>query len=499
MSFPKQEENDRCGGWGCRYWAKGVKYCEYCIVEPENKDKDKYENKDEICNEKECKKKRIENGIFCEKHNCKSIRCIELCNSYGYCEKHTCKAEDCNNPKKICNNFCAKHGCIKVGCKKESRKETKKEIKEWGKKEGKMYVCCREHTCEAKYCKKPKGYGNYCIEHTCRHGSCVSLKKEIRDEFLDYCEEHVCKYDKACPKPKSAENSSPSKTSAPQKDVSKSAAISKPSTAVNAAMSKQYCLAEMETYQRHSVANQYHTVFTKNNVQFLANCLGVSLIARMFSRKSHRWHRIPPQELSCEKCSKKTKIYYNNMATCEDCHPNRPVLQSIIYPETECAKCETTMYATHRRCSKHLTPLREEYVVNMFLFDAYLEKQLKIPFVANKTYRETDCRPDIVFEFIKNKEILTIMVEIDENGHEGYEEETDSERTKNLLKSANRRLILIRYNPDNIANGDAVSVEDRYEKLLETIEKYSAAKYKYKKPLVCYMFYDTEENEEVFI
>lgn len=253
----------------------------------------------------------------------------------------------------------------------------------------------------------------------------------------------------------------------------------------------------METYQRHSVANQHHVILTEDNAQFLANCLGVSSIMPMFSRESHKWHHRPPQEVPCAKCSKKTNIYYDNRATCKDCHPDRPVLQSIIYPETECAKCKATKFATHRQCSKHLAPLRKEYVVNMFLFDAHLENRLKVPFVANKTYGKTKYRPDIVMEFPlagKEDELLTIIVEIDEGGHNTYDTTKDSERTKKLLSLA-RHLILIRYNPDKIANGIVISAEDRCETLLRTINEYSTAKYK--KPFMCYMFYEAAANKVV--
>lgn len=250
----------------------------------------------------------------------------------------------------------------------------------------------------------------------------------------------------------------------------------------------------METYQRHSVANQHHVVFTEDNEQFLANCLGVSSTIPTFSRESHRWHHRPPQEVPCAKCSKKTRIYYDNRPTCKDCHPDRPVLQSIIYPETECAKCKATKFATHRQCSKHLAPLRKEYVVNMFLFDAHLENRLKVPFVANKTYKKTKYRPDIVLEFSQGEETLTIIVEIDEGGHNTYDMTKDSERTKKLLSLAGH-LILIRYNPDKIANGITVSVADRCEALLNAINEFSTAKYK--KPLMCYMFYETAANKVV--
>ena len=250
----------------------------------------------------------------------------------------------------------------------------------------------------------------------------------------------------------------------------------------------------METYQRYSVANQHHVILTEDSAQFLANCLGVSSVVPMFSRESRKWHHRPSQEVPCVECSKKTRIHYDNKPYCKDCHPDRPVLQSIIYPETECTKCKATKFATHRQCSKHLAPLRKEYVVNMFLFDAHLEKRLAVPFVANKTYGGTKYRPDMVFEFSQGEEKLTIMVEIDEGGHNTYDMKKDRDRTNKLLSLA-KRLILIRYNPDKIASGAIVSAEDRCEALLRTIGEFSTAKYK--KPLMCYMFYETAANKVV--
>ena len=136
--------------------------------------------KDHTCVMKECKKGKMECGLYCEKHGCLAemddgVPCGAKKKSGKYCEEHTCM---------ICSQqgrggmYCKNHGCNAnvngVVCNAK-------------KKDGDY---CQTHTCE--YCNQQCGNGPYCEEHGCKAKMTNGFCGLTRLDETELCTNHTC-------------------------------------------------------------------------------------------------------------------------------------------------------------------------------------------------------------------------------------------------------------------------------------------------------------------
>ena len=96
----------------------------------------------------------------------------------------------------------------------------------------------------------------------------------------------------------------------------------------------------------------------------------------------------------------------------------------------------------------------KEFAVTSFILDNFNN----MSWISNKLIKKTGSRkrPDLLLE-LENK---IIIIEIDENQHSRYTDETESERMKGLSQDVNNKpIIFIRFNPDNYIDIDGEKIK----------------------------------------
>lgn len=106
-------------------------------------------------------------------------------------------------------------------------------------------------------------------------------------------------------------------------------------------------------------------------------------------------------------------------------------------------------------------------------------------------------RPDFIIDYT----LFTVIVEVDENQHQGYAPECELNRMKQIFQDfGGTPVLFIRYNPDsykNICGDKQVSNDNRVTKLVAYLNTLKNHK-EWLIPLsVCYMFYDGYDNANV--
>ena len=138
------------------------------------------------------------------------------------------------------------------------------------------------------------------------------------------------------------------------------------------------------------------------------------------------------------------------------------------------------------KCYRSHTKHKQERIL------ALLKQQFGEPTFYDKRIGSSLLRPDIVYRFPH----ITIIIEVDEDGHSSYSEE--DRRMINIHNDLNaNNTFFIRYNPDNFRINDTltdVSLEEREMKLIsifETIRDFS----RNVELSVIYLFYDNYNYE----
>ena len=128
----------------------------------------------------------------------------------------------------------------------------------------------------------------------------------------------------------------------------------------------------------------------------------------------------------------------------------------------------------------------------------YLRKEIKTNFEYNSSKMLQGCskkRPDIYFELDKH----CLIVEIDENQHNTYEDSCECSRINEIVNGiGGRSIIIIRYNPDTIKNkGKIIEIkqEERIDLLVKSIKEELVKDYDNFIVKIIQLYYDDNYEE----
>lgn len=128
----------------------------------------------------------------------------------------------------------------------------------------------------------------------------------------------------------------------------------------------------------------------------------------------------------------------------------------------------------------------------------YLRKEIDTKFDYNSSKVLNGCskkRPDVYFELL----LHCIIVEIDENQHNTYDDLCECSRINEIVNSiGGKSVIIIRYNPDIIKNKGIIqniSESDRIDLLVKTIKEELVKPYEKFIVKIIQLFYNDNYEE----
>ena len=168
------------------------------------------------------------------------------------------------------------------------------------------------------------------------------------------------------------------------------------------------------------------------------------------------------------------------------------------YTAPKCISCNIFSYRDANKLCIYCNPNSKKLYATKEMKVVTFLKNNNIEFIHNKSigFECGNYRPDILIDCNTH----FIVVECDENQHEGYNKNCEMARMNNIYISLGLPVVYLRYNPDKFIHNEInkkINSKKRLNYLLERIKYYQEQNIK--EPIIIEkLFYDKKEDDNIF-